>query len=541
MNDFQKIFFIAWLITAQTIVHGQQIVIDRIAQMPDQPQPYFMRSWKTVAKGYDSLVFNLTASGTYLPLNTLNSNTMNYPGSQSFKLQTYVGSPDFGGEGINCLPAVIGAELAGLDKRNQDGVDWVSMCREWFNTLPSEQIYLNGPRASSGDDWWYETMPNVFFFQLYDLHPEISEFQIQSSIIADRMLASVRGMGGSAAPWTIPNMDHRAWKFSTMTPYDNDVHEPEASGAIAWLLYQEFTKTGEKKYRIGAELAMEFLNARSLNPSYELQLSYGTYLAARMNAEIGTQYNLQKLFTWCFDVGPLRSWGATVGKWGIYDCSGLIGEVNQFDPGYAFLMNTFQQVGALTPVARYDDRYASAIGKWVLNAANAARLFYPKFLPDSLQDSRTWSVQYDPHSYIGHEAMKQSQSNVSPYATGDAMKNNWAETNLALYGSSHVGYLASIVDTTNVPMVLQLDLLATDFGHQPAYPTYLYYNPFDSTVSVSINAGAGSADLYDAAANAFVKTNVSGETSFDIPTHTARVVVLTPSGGTVSYSNGKMA
>lgn len=39
-------------------------------------------------------------------------------------------------------------------------------------------------------------------------------------------------------------------------------------------------------------------------------------------------------------------------------------------------MNGFQQAAALAPVAKYDKRYARAIGKWLLNIANASRLFY---------------------------------------------------------------------------------------------------------------------------------------------------------------------
>ena len=379
---------------------AQQITIPRIEQMPNLPQPYVMRDWKSVAKGYDSLVFNDTASGQYLPLSSLYLNTVNYTASKSFRLKSYVGSPNLGGEGINCLPAVIGAELVGIDKRNQNGNDWVAMCKEWFNTLPAENVYLNTPRASSGIDWWYETMPNVFFYQLYDLHPEIPEFKLQLTIVADRWLKATKAMGGSSVPWHLPNMDHRAWKLSTMTPNDVDVHEPEASGAIAWIMYQAYMKTGDKKYRIGAEWSMEFLHSQTINPSYELQLVYGTFTAARMNAELGTTYDLQKMFNWCFDVGPLRSWGATLGTWGNYDAYGLIGEVKQDYPSYAFLMNTLQHVATLAPIARYDDRYARAIGKWVLNAANASRLFYSTSLPDINQDGESWSKVNDPHSYI---------------------------------------------------------------------------------------------------------------------------------------------
>jgi hypothetical protein len=65
----------------------------------------------------------------------------------------------------------------------------------------------------------------------------------------------------------------------------------------------------------------------------------------------------------------------------------LIGEINGGDD-YAFAMNTFEQIGALVPLVRYDSRFARAIGKWVLNAANASRLFYPNFLPDALNSMR---------------------------------------------------------------------------------------------------------------------------------------------------------
>jgi hypothetical protein len=38
-------------------------------------------------------------------------------------------------------------------------------------------------------------------------------------------------------------------------------------------------------------------------------------------------------------------------------------------------MNGFQQAAALAPLPKYDKRYARAIAKWILNLANASRLF----------------------------------------------------------------------------------------------------------------------------------------------------------------------
>ena len=61
-------------------------------------------------------------------------------------------------------------------------------------------------------------------------------------------------------PWNIPNMNHRAFDLLNMTANDDGVKEPEASGAIAWILYNAYKKTGNKEYRISAEQCIEFLN-----------------------------------------------------------------------------------------------------------------------------------------------------------------------------------------------------------------------------------------------------------------------------------------
>lgn len=528
------------LLLCVTTVLPQQLSVTRIDQMPNVPVPYQMRNWKKVAQGYDSLVFNFNLTGTYLPLVWINSNTVNYPSQNSFGLNTVVGTTaPTSAEAINCLPAVIGASLSGVDKTSQNGRDFVLMSEEWFNKRPEQNVYKNHPVDDTGDDWWYETMPNVFFYQLNYLYPGTGDFNNQFTTVADRWLLATQTMGGSATPWQIPNMDHRGWYLQTMTPYDNSVHEPEAAGAIGWILYNAWVKTHNPKYRIGAEWAMEFLNGLSSNPSYELQLSYGTYLAARMNAELGATYDIAKMVNWCFDVGPLRSWGAMVGNWGGYDCSGLIGEVNGIN-NYAFAMNTFEQIGELVPMVRYDDRFARAIGKWVLNAANASRLFYPDFLPSANQDSYAWALQYDSMSVIGHEAMRQFNGGTSPYATGDAISGGWGLTTLALYGSSHVGILGGIIDTTNVPMILKLDVLKTDYYHDTAYQTFLYFNPYDSTVNVAVDVGNGQNDLYDAVSNQFLQNGVSGVTNFFIPGNTAVLLVIIPSGGHITYQLNKM-
>ncbi len=476
----------------------------------------------------------------YLPLIWLNNNPINYPNHNSFGLNTVVGTTSPGSaEAINVLPAVIGASLVGIDKSNQNGNNFVLMCEEWFNKNNGELVYLNHPSSSTGDDWWYETMPNVFFYQLYDLYPGTGDFNSQLITVADRWLQAVDSMGGNSTPWQIPYMNYRAWNLKTMEPLSSGVPEPEAAGSIAWILYNAFNETGNEKYRIGAEWTMEFLNNWSSNPSYELQLGYGVYTAARMNAELNTDYNIEKLINWCFEIGHLREWGSILGNWGGYDVYGLIGESISND--YAFIMNTFELGGALVPLARYDDRFARAIGKWMLNAANASRLFYTNYLPDNHQDSEGWSHQYDPNSYIAHEALRETENSVSPYATGDAVSGGWGLTNLALYGSSHVGIFGGIIDTTNIPGILKLDLLKTDYFHKDAYPSFLFYNPYDSAKNISINIGAEIYPIYiDAVSNSILKSNVTGETEISIPADAAVIAVIIPAGEIIKYDLNKV-
>jgi hypothetical protein len=538
MNSLTKYLFLL-LFVGSLSIEAQQISIARIDLMPDKPYPYLMRNWKNTALGYDSLVYNYNLTGQYLPLITDYSNTINYPNHGSYGLPTVVGTTVSGSyEAINILPSVVGATLSGIDKSNQNGKNYPLFCEEWFNKVDGELVYLNHPSAVTGDDWWYETMPNVFFYQLNYLYPNTGDYNYQFGTVADRWLQAVKAMGGSSTPWTLPNMYHRAFNLMNNTPNNSSVPEPEASGAIGWLLYNAFTKTHNDNYRIGAEWCIEYLNSLQTNPSYELQLGYGVYTAARMNAELGTKYDITKMVNWCYDIGPLRSWGSMVGNWGGYDVSGLIGEVNGSN-NYAFIMNTFEIAGALIPMVRYDDRFARAIGKWVLNASNAARLFYPNYLPDTNQDSYQWAHQYDKYSYISHEAMRQTQNNVSPFATGDAITGGWGLTNLALYGASHVGIFGGIIDTTNVEAILKLDMLKTDYYHDSAYPTYLMYNPYSNSQIVNLNVGQGQHDIYDAISKAFLISNTTGNSSITIPPNSAVIAVITPAGGTLTYNLNK--
>lgn len=519
-----------------------QIAIKRLATIASAPSPYAMRDWKEVASQYDSFIYNTSLTGQYMPFIYLRQGGVNYPNQEKFGLHTFVGTASpLGNEAINVLPSLVGATLSGIDKRNQFGKDWIKMSYDFFNKANGENIYLNNAGGSSGGDWWYDVMPNLYFYQLYDLYGGLDGIaKEQFNSIAQQFALAVRTMGGGEKPWAKPYMNYRAWKFKTMEPLQGGVTEPEAAGAMAWVLYHAWIETGNREYLKASEWAMEFLNEWTTNPSYELQLPYGVYTAARMNAELNTRYDLEKMVNWCFDRGPLRGWGCIKGKWGGLDVTGLIGEANDGGNDYAFQMNGLHQAAALVPMTRYDKRFAKDIAKWVLHLANANRLFYHGYLPASQQDASAWSEQNDGNRVIGYEALRQVWQSKSPFSTGDALKSGWAATNLALYGTSSIGYLGCMLEKTNVDKVLKIDLLKTDFFRSAAFPTYLLYNPNNTVAEVDLQLGTDETDVYEALSEVFLVRKKTGLTSITIPPNEAIMVVYCPAEGAVSFDQNRM-
>lgn len=542
MKRLVFILSLCWSIS----VFPQQISIPRIEQMPDLPTPYQMRDWKQVAWDYNNFVFDSTKTGTYLPLVSFRSSGVNFSAVQSIKLDTYVGQSSHGSvaEAINILPAIVGASLVGINKINDLGINWVSKVKDFYNSANGENVYLNNYSASTGSDWWYEVMPNVFFYQLYSLYPNAdSVFATQYTTIANRELKVIEKLGADFYSWSSPSMNYRAFNLLTGEPNSTSVPEPETAGSIAWILYQAYRHTGDIEYRYGAELSLDFLQNWSSNPSYEIQLPYGIATAARMNAIEGTNFDIEKFMNWTFSSGTntLRGWGTIVGTWNDYDVSGLIGEANDAGDDYAFVMNGFQHAAALVPVAKYDKRFARAIGKWILNLANASRLFYRTYLPQSHQEtaSYAWSLQYDSMACIPYESMKETWNSTSPFAMGDAVNGSWASTDLSLYSGSSVGYLAAVVDTTNISGILKINVNKTDFAGENNYPTYLYYNPYSVVKTVSMNLPSGNFDVYDMISDTLLQNNVSSSISLAIPADSVVMPVLVPTGSTTKIVGRK--
>jgi hypothetical protein len=518
-----------------------QIDIAAVELMPNIPQPFHLVDWRAKARAYDQFVFDFQARGEYLPLVWIDHWSINLD-RPTFGLQTYVGSPDQNAsvrnsqEGINCLGAVLSAELVGVNKRGPDH-DYVAMCEAWFNTRTGMQLVLNRQEDFGGGSFWYELFPHIIFYALADRYPNDPRLSEIVQITAQRWRQASQDLTDAEGT---PDFNHTSYDFRTRRAVDNGKwREPDAAAAVAWLELAAWTRSHDATQLASAESCLRCLERYRTNPYYEILLPFGVLTAARLNAEQARSYDVDRMLNWCFGISDCRGgWGVVSGNWGGYDCDGLLGSIDNRG-GYVFMMNTCVQAGTLAPVARYQPQYARALGKWLLNVANASRLFYPGELPAGHGTSEFWTG--DPAHVIAYEGLRHTWLGRRPCATGDPIALHWGpKTDLGLYGSSFVGWLASLLQATSDPAIPQFDLLATDFFHAPAYPTYLCYNPYLEPRTFSLTVGPAPVDVYDTVTHRWIVRDASGTTDVSLPADSAAVYVLAPTGQPESHAGGAL-
>ena len=500
-----------------------QINLPSVDLMPDIPHPFKMIDWRARAIAFDKLAFDLHAKGEFLPLIWIDNAHINID-APTFGIPSYVGDErekGSGQESVTCMGAVLGATVAGIDKSRQEH-DYVKMCEAFYNRKNGSNLVLDNQDQPTGGSFWYEIWPHIVFYAIADRYPAEKELAPIVSATADRWAEAVDALGG--------NLNHTAFNFATQRAVDNGQwKEPDSAAGIAWMELAAWTKFHTPKYRDAADTCIRFLQSQKTNPYYENLLPWGALAAARMNAELGRDYDVRKMLNWCFDISDTRGgWGVTVQNWGGYDCQGLVGSVDNRG-GYAFAMNTYAQAAALTPLVRYDTRFACAIGKWMLNLTNNARLFYPGELPVDQQSSGFWKG--DPAATIAYEGLRREWMGKSPCATGDPVFLKWGpKTDLGLYGAAYAGLLGGIVHPTDDPHIPLLDCLATDFCRTPAYPSSLCYNPYAEAKRVRIDLGPEWVDLYDAVTDSVLFSAVRGNISVPIPAKHAHLLIRIPAG-----------
>lgn len=541
----------AVLLVGIAVRADEQIHIDIIEKIPNHPQPYHMRDWHTVAFEFDRLAFDSKAQGEHLPLVF----RIQYGRKRGFGLPCYVGdyrrrknkTGDRYNESLATLGAMIGATFVGIDK-SSGPVNWVAMSEQYYADRLGEGVIVNDPAERPAKSHWYVLFPNVLFLALCDLYPDESNIQAIADRVCSRWLEVLRVLTNEGRQ---PDFDQTGFDFQEMKPVTNDRWiEPDSGAALAWLMHAAHNRSVEqgksaeaRKYLEAADWCLRFYEDRMKNPAYEILLPFGAYTAARMNAEHNRHYNVRKLLQWVFERSDARPTMIMIAdNWEGRDVHGLMGFTKPENPqaGYAFTMNTFAAAWPIVPIARYDDRFARAIGKWMLGAANAARYFYPGAHLPSRQTNPEW--QGDRWNAIAYEGLRHKWMRPAEPLTagGDPLSYGWGpETDLGVYGSSYVGVFGSIIRATNHERILRLDLLATDLYRDEAYPTYLYFNPYPEAKDVAVELGDRPVDIYDAVSDTFLRRKVKGMSYVEVPADTPTVLVLTPASGRVSVDGAR--
>jgi hypothetical protein len=530
---------------------SKQVSIARIEMMPDQPQPYKLLDWYEKAHNFDQYAFSTEPKGEFTPFLWLDSSKRNFS-QTTFGLYTVIGDVRQGAKGnkefheaLNSMSAILGAGLVGIDKTNQDGFNYVQMIQNYFNRDNGWNIMMNNtnPQVAMlgggyGRDWWYDVFPNLLFYGICDLFPDVPKADSLQRIIAEQFYKADSVLNG--------NYDYSYFDYAAMKGMRNQIpYQQDAAAGHAYVLYQAYKKFGDPRYLQGAKSSMDVLMSQKESRFYEIFMPFGAYTAACLNAEAGTNYDVKKLIDWTFDgcvsdTGR-KGWGVIAERWGNYDVHGLQGNIID-GGGYAFLMNSFAMAWPLVPMVKYDKRYASAMGKWMVNVTNAARLCYPY----EIDDQHQWlpAKKELSKNVIAYEGIRKSDDygkaelkGVTPVAIGDGpkwMKGQPDVSMFSLYSSGQSGIFGAIVKKTNVDMILQLDCNATDFYQKNEFPTYLYYNPYNSEKQVNFyHEGSNAVDLFDAITYRKIAENISKETDFSIPAKSSRLLVVLPAGSEI--------
>jgi hypothetical protein len=557
-NIFRTIASTVLLIGASISLTAQvkQQSLHRVDQMPYLPQKLQIIDYKKLAIRFDSTVFDFNAKGKFWPLIWIDSSKKNFPqnvvGLYTALADVRQGINNKGmfHEALATMGATLGASLVGIDKTKQQQLNYVGMLKNYFNKETGWNIMMNNtcPEVALlgggyGRDWWYDVYPNVLFYAIYDKYPNEPGFTEIARTIADKFYAADSVLSG--------NYDYSYFDYGKMQPMKNQIcAQPDAAAGHAYVLYTAFKKFGDERYLRGALSALSALQSQKINPTYELLMPFGAYLAARINAEQGKKYDLNKMLDWSFDGTAVcrEGWGVLVGNWNGYNISGIVGSTVDHG-GYGFLMNTYDAAWPLVPMVRYNQSYAVAIGKWILNASNASRFFYPQYMPDDHETIPELAAVTK--GVIGYEGIikqssyKQHEQLKGPVAQGDGPLwvpgKNPEESQFSVYGSGHVGIFGSIIRATNVAGILQLNLLATDFFHDKAYPSFLYYNPYTISKTVKIKTAPGKkVDLYNTVSGKFIARNIVASASIKLAAHDAAVIVCVPAAGKITYDGTKM-
>ncbi len=503
----------------------------------DMPSDYELIDYRQKAMDFDQFLFDDTIEGPYLPL--IWEDDVN----DSFGFGAYVGDnrPHEAGsqEGVSLISAVLSATLNGIDKQDQHNQNFVKQLNAFYNE--SESVVLNGTNASSTDtSLWYSLYPAILYTQVSMLHEDETRMRENTLATIDSWYEAHNIMYDSGNG----NYEYTKFDFTAMEPSFNGIwKEPDSAAGVGMLMYYGYKLTGEDKYLEALKETMDYIEHYDGSPLYELLLYYAPFLSGYLNAEHGMEYDVGNTIHEIFSGRsiPRGGWGMITDSFGDYPMSGTMGSTTDRD-GYAFSMNTFAAAYTIPNVLKYDARYASDIGKWLVHLTANSRYYFP----DQSETDHQSCTQTECKTFIDitnasfpYEGIINGHNSKTPWIGGDPLITGWAETDMSVYSGAATGLLSSVLEETNVEGILKFDVASLEMN-QGSYKTYLIHNPHDESKSFTYNANANSAvDLFDGVSASKVATSVEGTTELTLKANESMVITELSEGETVTLEDNR--
>jgi len=495
------------------------------------PSDYELIDYEQRALDFDSFVFDQSLEGSFLPLIWEDET---YGG---YGIGAYVGDYRYGIDGtqeaVTYIAAMISATKLNIDKSNQDGIDYVSYIDTFYND--DEKIVTNNPNGSSvTTSMWYLIYPGILYSEASMLYPDQDVLNTHNLENINSWYQAYLIMRETTDLYNVTGFN-----FQTMEPYQNGIwKEPDSAVGMAVLFYHGYLLTKEEKYLNASFELLNYAEDFFGSPMYEILLYFAPSLAAKYNLLYEKDYDIATYLNDIFDGTsiPRGGWGSIVGTWGDYEVNGLMGSITD-GGGYAFSMNTFSAVYNISSVAKYDPRYASSIGKWVLNTVSNSRYF---FSDQTDKDNQSTALGYDSfiessNSIIPFEGIRKQYNSKTPYFGGDPLAYDWAMTDFSLYSGAHMGMFASTFDETDVEAILKINLNQDDLSDS-LYDAYLLYNPYGKTKKVTYEISSSEkVNLFDAVSKEMIATNVTDTYQLNIDSGDSVVIYEIPANQTVEH------
>ena len=467
-------------------------MLNPLPEFPDRPQAQPM-DWGAVARAFDHFVMN--------PENRVRFHTA----SRDSAFTAFLEDGRYGAhhhELTTFGPIALGKALLG-----QDVSELARSLRQFYD--PQQRIFLNSP-GQPRVEWWYLMNVNALAAQLIRAAlMDAPEFVERWHASAERLIELARRV--------FYDFNDQGYDFISGTAW-TDRHEyrqPDAIAAYSYLMLLAHSAFGDPLFLEEARAAIYRYLAFEENPWYEIPSGAMGAAAAAHLAALGDPVDVDKAVRFALDPHA----ALVTGAWNGQEVNGLARGWRHAKPESAYSMESLVLLPYLLPAARRVPALAARFGRYALNAAANARLFYTGCAPHESRPDLEPSVAY--------ERLYQEHAGRSPYAAGDFAGHK------SIYGGAYALWWAALIQPTGDPYLLRLDLTRTDFLTPDAHPAFLYYNPYpeEKVVRHPLPESALNAriwDVYDLTEHRITQQGAAGSAEIALPPLGARIITTLP-------------